>query len=326
MSRTGAGESSDPAQAPERSWAVRMLGPVGITGVFWYRFHLWGVRVAPRWLIAPSILVFTIFFFLTLRRIRRAIAANLEPVLGPCGFLARQRRIFRTMHQFAWCLTERYERLAGRREPIMELERADLWRSMATEGRGLLLVTGHVGNWEVGSALPAAREHRRVHLVREEEMDPRSQAFLARELAGRFGDEYVTHFAAGDPRLGLRLLEALRSGEVVALQADRPRRGGRTLGLRLLGRPFPFPAGPLVLAREAGVPLLPVFVLRTGRLRYRLCFRPPVEVARDGDRAAALAEAGQRVAAEVEWAIRQAPNQWFCFRPLWDDQVPSAPR
>ena len=46
--------------------------------------------------------------------------------------------------------------------------------------------------------------------------------------------------------------------------------------------------------------------------------RPPIAVARTAARDADIAAAVEALAAEIEWAIRRAPNQWFCFRPLWD--------
>src|SRR5262245_19939868 len=101
--------------APETGWVRRLLGPFYVTGIFWYRLHCLGAKM-PSWAISPAITVFSSFFCVALRNIRAALAANLVPVLGPCGWLERQRRIFRTMWTFAWCLTERYERLSTRRK------------------------------------------------------------------------------------------------------------------------------------------------------------------------------------------------------------------
>ena len=46
--------------------------------------------------------------------------------------------------------------------------------------------------------------------------------------------------------------------------------------------------------------------------------REPFRVARTADRDRDVAEAVRRIAAEVEWAIRQEPHQWFCFRKIWE--------
>ena len=310
-----------PPHAPEISRLRRWLGPLYITGVFWFRIHLFGVRAVPTLLFAPFIALFAALFTLALRNVRAALGSNLEavlgPVTGPWGWWERQLRAYRTIHVFSWCLTERYERLATRRPFTVNAEGLDHWRELNESGRGFLLVTAHLGCWEVGSMLPSCQEARRVHVVREAEIDPAAQKFFAELIRTQSNGLYTTHFAE-DPHLGMDLLDALREGEIVALQGDRPRVGGRVEELKLFGRPFPKPIGPAVLARAAGAPLLPVFVFRDGRRRYRCSIRPPVHVPHTADRNADVEQALQSLATELEWAISQRPYQWFCFRKLWE--------
>jgi lauroyl/myristoyl acyltransferase len=305
-----------PPHAPEGGWSRRLLGPFHVTGVFWFRLHQFGVTRLPEWALGSAVALFTTFFWIALRKIRAAIASNLEAVLGPCGWWERQRRIFRTFHTFAWCLSERYERLSTDRVFTVEAEGLEPWRELATGEPGFILVTAHMGAWEVGSMLSASRETRRVHVVREAETDPRAQRFIEGLIRKCGGERYVTHFAE-DPQLGMDLLEALRRGEVVALQGDRPRSGGRTVEASLFGRPFPLPVGPAALARAAGAPIVPVFIFREGRLRYRCVLRPPIRVAQTGDRQRDVREALEGFAADLESAIRREPHQWFCFRRVW---------
>lgn len=312
--------SPDPSyvHAPEASWAQRLLGRFHVTGVFWYRIHRFGVRILPDWGVGPVILVFTTFFFFSLVKIRGAIASNLEAILGSCGFVERQRRIWRTMHAFAWCLSERFERLVTDRPFEVEVEDAHIWHEIASSGRGFIMVTAHIGNYEVGSMLPSTEEARRVHLVREPEGNPEAQAFVQQLLDEQPGSEhYSWHFQSDSPLHALPLVHALQRGEVVAVQGDRPRTGARTVDATLFARPFELPAGPATLARTAQVSILPAFVLREGRRRYRLYFRQPIEAARTSDRQADLEQVMCRVAEHIEWAVKQAPHQWFCFRQLW---------
>lgn len=305
-----------PPHAPEGGWARRLLGPFHVTGVFWFRLHRFGVSVLPNWAMGFLIALFTAFFFVALRRIGAAVAANLDVVLGPCGWWQRQARVFRTLHSFAWCLSERYERLSTCRKFTVESDGQEIWQALNASGEGVVLLTAHMGNWEMGSMLPSTEEARRVHLVREAETDPRAQRFLSELLRSRSCALYTTHFAE-DPQLGMFLLDALRRGELVALQGDRPRCGGKVEEAELFGRPFPLPVGPAALARAAGAPILPVFFFREGRLRYRCSIRQPIHVGRTGDRQRDLEEAIERFAAELQAAITQHPHQWFCFRKVW---------
>lgn len=313
---TRASAAQLPPHAPQAGWIRRLLGPFYVTGVFWFRLHSFGVRILPSWALGLAIALFTTFFFVALRNIRAALAANLEAVLGPCGWWQRQARIFRSMWTFAWCLSERYERLSTRRRFLISAEGLESWRKLSASEQGFLLVTAHLGAWEMGSLLPAHQEERKIHVVREAETDPRAQRFIADLIRGAAGELYTTHFAE-DPCLGMDLLDALRQGEIVALQGDRPRSGGRTAEVSLFGRPFAMPVGPAALARAAGAPLLPVFVFREGRLRYRCSIRRPIEVPHTADRCADVTQAVQRFAAELESAIAHRPYQWFCFRKLW---------
>lgn len=306
--------------APQRGWAARLLGPFHVTGVFWYKFHAFGASL-PSWMASVLIPLFVSFFFLALRSIRRGVASNLRAVLGPCGWWEEQRRLWRTFSAFAWSQTERYERLVTDRPFEMRAEGWEIWRQAVESGAGVVLVTGHVGNWEMASTLPEARGNSRIHVVREEEMDPRAQAFVAERIARRTGEGYVTHFASGvAPRLGVELWEALAQGDVVALQGDRPRRNGRSVPVTLFERAYHLPSGPLALARQAGVPMVPAFVFRTGRRAYEIRFAPPIHVGRTEDRTADLEAAAQRLADEVGAAVRHRPHQWFAFRELWPDR------
>jgi KDO2-lipid IV(A) lauroyltransferase len=308
---------ANPPHAPERGWSWRLLGSFHVTGIFWHRFHGWIIRTVPEPLLGLVAVFFALFFSVCLRNIRAAITSNLEAVLGPCGWWERQRRIFRTIWAFGWCLNERHERLTTARPFHIEAEGIELWNVAAPPGHGLIVVTAHLGNYEVGSMLPAQLRGRQVHLVREPEADEQAQGFLQEVLAGFNESRYTTHFQSDDPLQGMELLDALRRGEIVAMQGDRPRTGSRSIDATLFGRPFPLPPGPAALARIADVPLLPVFVFREGRRRYRVVFRPSIRAPRTDNRAADLEATMRRVAAEVEWAIRRAPYQWFCFRRLW---------
>lgn len=303
---------------PRSDLLRRILGPFHIFGVFWYRFHLFGVRYAPAWTFWLLIPLFTTFFFFTLRRIRKAIAANYEVVMGPCGWWRRQGRIFRNLWIYAWCLTERYETLGTKRRVEPQQEGLETWQEFIDSGSGFVLVTAHIGHWEVGSIYPAEINDRKIHVVREAEIDEKSQEFF-RELVGD-RQRYTVHFANQAGNLGPKLLMALRRGEIVALQGDRPARGGRTVTVELFGQSVDVPVGPAAMARSAEVPILPVFIYRTGRRKSKLIFRPPILAPRTRDREADFQAVADGIAREVEIAISRDPYQWFCFTEMWPER------
>ena len=308
---------ASPQHAPALGLTHRLLGRFHVTGIFWYRFANWGFTRLPSWTEWLSVTCFAAFFFLALSRIRGALASNLDPVLGRAGRPERWRRSFLTMWAFAWCFAERYRRMADPQRFRSVVDGEEHWRQVMASPGGVIIVTAHIGPWETATQFGGSASQRRIHVVREKEIDPRAQDFI-REILARTGGDYVTHFSGDDPTLSLVLADALRRGEVVALQSDRPRAGGRTVIASLFGRPMPLPIGPAALARATDVPIVPVFNFREGRFLMRTVVRPPFRVAKTADRQADIAAAVHHLAAEIEWAIRRHPHQWFCFRKLWD--------
>lgn len=306
-----------PHQAPVTGRFRRWLGPFHYTGIFWYWFPVFGVKVLPRWAVGIFVGIFTPIFFLCLGAVRRAIISNLAVVMGPCGWWQSQKRAWRTLWNFAWCLTERYEALAKGRTIETRAEGDEHWYRIAEAGEGFVLVTAHIGHWEVGSMAASSKKVSRVHVVREEEMNARAQGFLQGLFDGLEDNLFEVHFAREDPSIGVQLLQALRRGEIVAMQGDRPRAGAKAASVEAFGKPFWLPPGPATLARAAEVVIQPVFSFREKRLQTRVVFRPTIRVPRTKDREADLLVALQQMAAEVEWAIREDPYQWFCFRELW---------
>jgi KDO2-lipid IV(A) lauroyltransferase len=303
--------------APKVSWLRKVLGPFYVTGVFWYWFPTVAPRVLPGWAFVPTETFCGAAFFLFLHNVRRAIRYNLTAVLGPCGYWAGQWRALRTLVTFSQCFGDRYERLVRGKRFRVVVEGKDVWEEASRSGRGIILVTAHVGAWDAMSQLAPAGLARVVHVVREEEIDPASQEFIRRLVREQGDPNCHTHFATGDPSLGLQLKQALERGDLVALQGDRPRVGSRSVVASLFGRTMDLPAGPAVLARLTGAELLPVFCFRERHYLYRIVFRPPIRVRSDVERGQAEVEATQGLGREIEWAIRHRPHQWFALGRVW---------
>lgn len=302
---------------PKATLAKRLLGRFHVTGVFWYRLHWWCTWY-PDWFITLMIHLHTWFFWLTLRGIRAAVASNLEAVLGPCGWFERQRRIWRTFHEFAWCQTERYEQFRPHKRMRFDFAGDATYAKMKATDRGFVFFTAHFGNWEMGPLTNELPGGRKFHVVREPEMSQGAQKFV-QEMFDKHPqrDQFVVHYAGAEMALGARLLMALRKGDVIGMPGDRPRAGMETMTTTMLGRPMELPPGPVALARAANALMVPVFVFREGRRHYRIELWEPIEVGQ-GEHKQADVERGVRAMAEAcEQVIRQRPHHWFCWAKLW---------
>jgi len=105
---------------------------------------------------------------------------------------------------------------------------------------------------------------------------------------------------------------ALRRGDVVALQGDRGIGTRGDVMVPFFGRLAPFPIGPFVLARAAGVPVVPAFCLLGRRHRYHVRIAAPMSVERGEEEAAVRAWV-----ALLEDVVREHPTQWFNFFDVW---------
>ena len=158
-----------------------------------------------------------------------------------------------------------------------------------------------------------SRLRRPTHVVVAAEADPDVERFL------RGGESPVRFVRRDDPRAMVPLVGALRRGEVVALQGDRALGTRGDVTVDFFGAPAAFPLGPFVLARAAGVPLVPAFcLLGAGSALHGGGGRADPGRGR-ARRPAALG----RWTRALETAVRRAPEQWFNFFDVWS--TPPAP-
>ncbi len=185
-------------------------------------------------------------------------------------------------------------------EGMPELEKA------AHAGRGVVVLTAHLGNWELAGRMLARDGARPTHVVVAAEADPAVERFL------RGGEAPVRFVTCTAPTASLSLLAALRRGEFVALQGDRALGTRGDVPQRFFGALAPFPLGPFVLARAARAPVVPAFCLLDGERRYRIVVGAPSPVEAGGEEAAL-----GRWVSILEGMVRRHPAQWFNFYDVW---------
>jgi lauroyl/myristoyl acyltransferase len=239
---------------------------------------------------------------------RRVVAGNLARV-APGASAAERRRLARAVFRhFAICFADLVS-TNRRRAPqrlLAQVQGADGLGHALAGGRGVIVMTAHVGNWELGGRLLAARVRRPTHVVVAAEPDPD----VARVLRS---DETVVRFVTRrGPTDVIRLVAALRRNEVVAVQGDRALGERGDARVLFFGEPAAFPLGPFVLARATGAPVVPAFCVLTRDRRYAIALGEPLCVGEGGE-AAALA----RWVGVLEDAIGRHPEQWFNFFDVW---------
>ena len=239
-------------------------------------------------------------------RIVRANLARVFPGASEREISRLTRKIFRNFTRylvdygrFRWIPHEGFAAV------IPVLEGAENLREAFDAGRGVILVTGHIGNWELGGVFFG---HLGVKVNVVTLPDGSRQIDAIREVyRGQYSINTIV--LDGSPFASLEMMGALKRGDMVAMLVDR---WGEAEGVAssFFGGMHYFPRGPFVLSRATGAPILPAFVVRDGA-SYRGIVEPPFVVGQDdfGPYAARLSQTLERI-------IRRYPDQWYYFASL----------
>jgi KDO2-lipid IV(A) lauroyltransferase len=183
------------------------------------------------------------------------------------------------------------------------------------DGRGAILMTPHLGNWELGGLTIAARGTP-VHVLTVVDRDNQVQAYRD-EVRGLHGIQTI-HLHFEDYRTILDMVHLLKENRVLAMLGDRWV-GGKKSAVRFFGRRIWFPSGAAALAQATGAPLIPVFVVKRPDGRYKAWMEPPIRVSRQHGHSnqTIIEEKTQELASVFERMIRAYPDQWYHFFDYW---------
>jgi predicted LPLAT superfamily acyltransferase len=297
-----------PSQPPVRTWSGRQRGNVLGHWIFQQLLKIAG-RDAAGWLLFPV----TAYYWLFSGAGRRASAGFLER-LSRLGIRPPRLRVFTHLLAFADVLLDRaclFSGVGGKFAFTFDGE--EHIRTALAAGRGVILVSAHMGNWEAAGSLLRARVSGNFSVAMVRAEANRLNAYLDKTQGSG-----LTVIALDDPDGSLQILAALRRGEAVAMHGDRFLPGARTRRLDFLGGTAAFPEGPFHLAALAGAPIITCFALRLGCRRYTFrAFPPETLAAGRAQRDQAVAQALKHYAARVEAVVREYPGQWFNFYNFW---------
>ena len=199
-------------------------------------------------------------------------------------------------------------------------DRVDGWEHIDDAlrgGQGALLVTGHLGNWELGGSYIAARGVR---------VDA-----IARHMSNRLFERYLTRVRE---RFGVRVVfderavrqtpRSVRENRIVGFLADQGVAGLASTYVPFFARMAKTPRGPAVFALKMKVPVIFVVAVREPSGRYRLVVES-IGVVDTGDREADTVALVAHYTARLEHWVRQYPGQYFWQHRRWKYQPDGAP-
>lgn len=272
--------------------------------------------LVPRLLHPPFAAFWGGLFYLLLAEKRQGIRSNIRTITGRRRV---ERLVFFTYYKFArnWCdvmLMMRWrgaklQALIGRRSDGSPLDEA------LAAGNGAILISPHLGNWELGGLGLADLDYT-LNVLTFREPDEK-----VNELREQVRLERGVHFIYVDrndtsPLAVIEAVNALRRNEVLALLGERDG-SSHTMTLDFFGRPAAIPVGAAYLAMASGAPVIPVFVPLEGN-RYATLMEAPIYFSGGhGDHIRSIREGTERILRVFEKYIRRYPDQWYNFFDYW---------
>lgn len=297
---------------------LRLEQPSATYGPAVWRLGILAARWLPRGL-CRAVAVWGARVYGRLRPERLGVVeTNLLPVVSGDRQAARAAAR-RLLVRFAVKITDLLRHESGAAESIQASSWSgyDIFASALARGRGVLLVTPHLGNWEFGGCLLSRKGVRLLVLTQPE--PGRGFTELRQQARARWGIE--TLVVGQDAFAFVEIIRRLQDGATVALLVDRPPPRS-AVDAELFGQPFRASIAPAELARASGCAIVPVYVVAEDR-GYAAHVLPEIPYDRRalGDREARRAFAGE-ILRVFEPVLRQYPDQWYHFVPLWRSDPP----
>lgn len=205
-----------------------------------------------------------------------------------------------------WAAPHNVRRVANR----FELEGIEMIEDSIEDGRGVVVVLPHLGNWEMAGVAVWGMD---LEVVAVAENLPNSylRDWFARVRA-------LSGIKVVFARKGLlrELQKKLATRTVVCLPSDRDL-SGRGIPVEFFGEETTLPAGPLLLGIRSGRPVIPVAVYCEKNSRYRAVLKPPLAIPQKGTLSERLRQGAQLMANNFEELIMAAPEQWHLLQPNW---------
>lgn len=274
-----------------------------------WKFALGAARILPLGLAQMLAKTACQAYRLSARRRAEIIVANLRPVVDGEAPVAARRLFSRFAIKMIDLL--RFEAGLAMESRFGELNGCEIFDRAHRRG-GVLMVTPHLGNWEIGATL-FARTGVKVFAVTQAE--PGSNFTEIRKAArARWGVETIV--VGQDAFAFVEIIKALQAGHAVALLIDRPAPQS-AVEVKLFGRPFNASVAPGELARASGCAVLGTCIVEENG-HYNASFLPEFEYDRRamGNRQA-RSEFAQKIMTAFEPWIQKYADQWYHFVPIW---------
>lgn len=294
-------------------WAARC----GVFGDLPSRLMLIALRVTP-WFLEPVLIGgWTLLFFAIAREQRRAVAGNLRALHPAWGAWRANLGAWQVFWNFALTFVDAQRCESGSGAVDWTVEGLADLEDLSKRKEGCIILTAHMGNYDIAATVFATRFKRTLYAVRAPEREPETQRLREQEIRRKeaLNPHFRTLYNEEGGHLGIELARLLREGNIVAVQGDRVMFDVAPMNVEVEpGLMMRMPKGPLFLARATGAPCFPLIILRDGWRRYRVVVLP--ELALPPRTRGADDEAAKIWGRTILRMVRKHWQQWYVFEPL----------
>jgi len=180
-------------------------------------------------------------------------------------------------------------------------------------GKGIILLTAHLGNWELGSLFFS---HSGIPMNVITAQDAVEGIANVREKT-RQSHNVKTITIGKAPLSFMDIVQALQKNEVVAMLMDRYI-AEKGIVIDFFGKPARFPIGPVLIAKNTGAAIIPAFIVLGPDGKYKAIADSIVDMEFNGDKETDIRINLKKIVRIFEKYIREYADQWYNFTYLWD--------
>lgn len=224
--------------------------------------------------------------------------------------------LFKSYFTFGQTLIDKTAISAGLRQKYTyEFDGIDTLRQLLVEKKGGVLISAHIGNFEVAEYFFADIDFDcQINLVTTDQEVTVIKEYLESVSVNKSSIKFI--YIKEDMSHIFEINEVLSKNELICFTGDRYFEGSKYLEADLLGKTAKFPAGPFLIASRLGVPVVYVYVMKEKNLHYHLYARKAQNI-KKRDAQGLLNSYIQN----LELMIQKYPLQWFNYFDFWDDTV-----
>lgn len=214
--------------------------------------------------------------------------------------------------QFAQAVIDKFAMYAGKKFDV-RIDGIDYFQELAGEKDGFLMLSSHIGNYEIaGYSLVSDRKTINPVVYSHE------KASVMYNRSNLFHKTNINMIElTPDMNYLFEINTALSNGNIVSMPADRIVGDSKCESCLFLGRTAKFPQGPFTVAAMRGLNVLAVNVMKSGLRQYTI-YITPLDYDRTAARKIQIEQISKAYVTELENRLRQYPAQWYNFYKFWE--------